>query len=98
MTEVDQQAAARERFAQTPRPLRFVRLRVYRGGPAEYLKTLLEDEKAAELENLSEYRTKGLPEESPAIEECRNNLRYLIGFLRDLDSAMIDMVGPDPAE
>lgn len=88
--------AARERWAKAPRPLAFIRLRVHRGGPAEYLHSLLEDEKSAEMENLTEYRTKGLAEDSTEVDEARMNLRYLIAFLRDLDSGLVDMLGPDP--
>lgn len=89
------QEEARDRFIRAPRPLRFIRMRVNRGGPAEYLKALLEDEKAAEMENLTEYRTKGLAEDSKEIEEAKTNLRYLIGFTRDLETGMIDFAGPD---
>ena len=86
---------AASRFSQTPRPLNFVRARLYRGGQAEYIRDLLEDEKESLFEDLAAARTHGKPEHDPEIEEIRTNLRHLINFLRDVNQGMVELVGPD---
>ena len=85
---------AADRFTRTPRPLDFIRIRVYRGGQAEYLLALLEDEKETLFEDLGKARGEGKDESDPDIEEIRQNLRHLINILRDLSNGMIELAGP----
>ena len=84
-----------ERFAHSPRPLNFVRIRVYRGGPAEYLRGLLSDEVDALFEELGDLRDKGKTEADKEIIETAEHIRYLNGFLKDLNNGLIELVGPD---
>jgi hypothetical protein len=80
-------------FARSPRPLDFIRVRLYRGGQAEYIRDLLEDEKEALFEELGTKRSKGIDENSPEVEEIRTNLRHVINALRDLTTGMIELRG-----
>lgn len=84
-----------ERFKNSPRPLHFIRIRLYRGGQAEYLRDLCRDEQAELLEELGDLRAKGKTEEDPEIVEVRQNLVWLINTLRDLDTGLLELVGPD---
>ena len=77
-----------------PRPLEYVRIRVHRGGQASYLRDLLEDEREALYEDIGKMRERGLPDESPEVQEAAANLRHLINILRDLSTGMIELAGP----
>lgn len=92
MSDLDTPAT---RFSQHPRPLDFVRARLYRGGQAEYIRDLLEDEKATLFDDLAALRTEGKPEDDPDVQEVRANLRHLINFLADVNRGLIELVGPD---
>jgi len=85
-----------EKFERMPRPLHFIRVRLYRGGQAEYVKTVLEDERDALLEDLSRMRTEGKNENDSDIQECAANIRHLNGALKDIMNGMIELVGPEP--
>jgi len=83
-------------WQHAPRPLHFVRIRLWRGGQAEYIRDLLSDEKESLFEELTELRTKGKQESDPAIIECRANLMHVINALKDVDRGLIELVGPEP--
>lgn len=77
------------------RPLKFVRIRVYRGGQAEYLSTLMHDERKALLDDLAALRAEGKPESDAEVTETRDKIMFLVNALRDLDSALVSLAGPD---
>ena len=84
-----------DRWQRTPRPLDFVRVRLHRGGQAEYIRDLLEDEKEELMEELGKLRAEGKTEDDTEVEECRNNLRHLILALKDVSMGMIELAGAD---
>lgn len=84
-----------ETFNRAPRPLNFVRVRLYRGGMAEWLRDLVLDEQEDMLATLGELRGAGKGEDDPEVEEVRNNLRHAISILRDITSGLIEIVGVD---
>ena len=63
MTE---QTDAQVRWQTTPRPLNFVRIRLERGGQAEFIRSVLETTKTVLLDKLGQLREDGLPEDDPA--------------------------------
>jgi hypothetical protein len=83
-----------ERFRRTPRPLDFVRPRLGLD-IARYLKDLLSDEREAEMETLTELRTAGKTEDDPEIGETVQNLRWIISAEKEINKALIELVGPD---
>jgi hypothetical protein len=84
-----------ERYERMPRPLNFVRVRLFRDGQAEYIKELLEDEQDDLLEQLTKLRVAGKPEDDTEVAETRQNLRHIIRALSDVTRGLIDLVGPD---
>ena len=84
-----------DRWQRTPRPLDFVRVRLHRGGQAEYIRDLLEDEKEELMEELGKLRAEGKAEDDTDVEEVRNNLRHLILALKDVSMGLIELSGPD---
>lgn len=77
------------------RPLHFIRVRLYRGGMAEWVQQTLRDEQAALYDDLAEARRKGKPEDDPEVAEIRAKLVYSVNALRDIDAGLIQLVGPD---
>lgn len=94
MTEPMIETAA-DRWQRTPRPLDFVRVRLHRGGQAEYIRDLLEDEKEELMEELGKLRAEGKAEDDTEVEEVRTNLRHLILALKDVSMGMIELAGSD---
>lgn len=84
-----------KRWNSAPRPLNFVRVRLYRGGMAEWLRDLVLDEQEDLFAQLGELRGDGKDEDDPEVEEVRNNLRHAISILKDINSGLIEIVGPD---
>lgn len=84
-------------WQRAPRPLHFVRVRLWRGGQAEYIRDLLNDEKEELFEELSDLRKAGKGEDDAAVIECRTNLMHLINAIKDVDKGLIELVGPTPA-
>jgi hypothetical protein len=84
-----------ERFNASPRPLLFIRIRLYRGGQAEFVRDLLRDEQADLMDELTEFRKAGKPEDDPEIEEVKQQLVWIINALRDIDTGLIELAGPD---
>ena len=95
MTEPMTESTPETRWQRTPRPLAFVRVRLHRGGQAEYIRDLLEDEKEELLADLGKLRGEGKLDGDADIEECRNNLRHLILALKDVSMGLIELVGED---
>lgn len=77
------------------RPLLYIRVRLYRGGQAEYIRDLLRDEQAALLEDLGRLRGEGKPETDPEVEDIRAKYLHLVNALRDIDAGLIQLAGPD---
>lgn len=92
MTELDTPAT---RYANSPRPLLFIRIRLYRGGQAELIQGILRDEQAALYEDLAKLRSDGKGEDDPNLIEVTTNLRHIITALKDIDLGLIDLQGPD---
>jgi hypothetical protein len=83
-------------MTDTPiRPLLFVRVRLYRGGQAEWVRNLLRDEQEALFKDLAKARADGKPETDPEVIEMREQLSWSVSALRDIDHGLIDLVGPD---
>lgn len=91
----DAHAEAQTRWANSPRPLDFIRVRLYRGGQAEYIRDLLSDEVDALYEELGKMRGAGKSEVDPELTECIANIRHLNGALRDIGNGLIELAGPD---
>lgn len=77
------------------RPLHFIRVRLYRGGMAEWVQQVLRDEQQALYEDLARLRGEGKPETHPEVEKVRTNLVHSVNVLRDIDSGLISLVGPN---
>jgi len=84
-----------ERFDASPRPLLFIRVRLYRGGQAEYLRDLLRDEQAELYDELAKARAAGKTEENEEIVEIKQNLVWIINALKDFDTGLIELAGPN---
>jgi hypothetical protein len=78
------------------RPLNYIRVRLYRGGQAEYVRSVLEDERVGLMEDLSQMRTAGKTEDDPEIQTCTANIRHLNNALKDIMNGLIELVGPEP--
>lgn len=86
---------AQARFAASPRPLNFVRIRLYRGGQAELVRTILTDEVDQLFEDLGKLRGEGKTEADPEIIEVAASIRHLNSALRDLNNGLVELTGPD---
>ena len=75
------------------RPTR--RMRLFRGGQAVWAQEVLRDEQASLYEDLAKLREQGVPENDRRSIAIRQRLTWSINILRDLDAAMISLVGPD---
>ena len=76
-----------------PRPLNFIRVRLYRGGQAEFMEELLlgvKDDMMAELGDL-----RGRDPDSPEIQKLERELRWLISALGDVQMGLVELAGPD---
>ena len=91
----DEHLSAAEVFHRAPRPLAFVRVRLYRGGQAEYVRDLLLDDKEDLFKDLFELRSAGKTEGDDEVQEVRRNLNYVINAIKDIERGMIELVGPD---
>lgn len=80
-----------------PRPLNFVRVRLYRGGQAEFVLSVLEDERDALLEELGALRGDGGKLDGKRAVEIQGQLRHLINAIRDVQMGLIELVGGDGA-
>jgi len=86
---------AQTRWANSPRPLNFIRVRLYRGGQAEYLRDLLSDEVEQLYEDLGRLRGEGKGEDDPELVGVTVNIRHLNSALRDIGNGLIELAGPD---
>lgn len=71
------------------------RMRLFRGGQGQWAQGLFRDEQADLYEDLSELRFRGKSEDDPKVVAVRQKLTWSINILRDLDAALISLVGPD---
>ena len=71
------------------------RMRVYRGGQAEWAVEVLRDEQAALYDDLDRLRRTGKTEDNREVVEVRQQLMWSVNVLRDLDAARISLVGPN---
>lgn len=86
---------AEARFRQNPRPLDFIRIRLYRGGQAEFVLTLFTEERDGLLEDLGKMRGEGKAEDDPELVRTINEIRFLNNALRDLQNGLVELVGSD---
>ena len=86
---------AQSRWQGAPRPLNFIRVRLYRGGQAEYIRDLLADELNVSYEELGKLRGTGKSETDPEITEIIANIRHLNGALKDIGNGLIELAGED---
>jgi hypothetical protein len=93
-----EETTAEERFQHSPRPLRFIRVRLHRGGQVEFIRDILNDEKDALFDDLGKMRDQGLPEDDPKVAKVRDQLRWLINAIRDIDQGTIELVGSGGSE
>jgi len=84
---------SQERWAKTPRPLAWVRPRLG-VDITRYLSELLADERKAEFDTLTELRAEGKTEDDPEIAETAQTLRWIIAAEKELNKALIELVGP----
>ncbi len=85
----------RRALQRLARPLHFIRVRLYRGGQAEFVKSVLEDERDAVFDDLSKLRAKGLAEEDEKVVTARDQLVWLINAIKDISVGMIELAGPN---
>ena len=78
-----------------PRPLDFIRIRLHRGGQAEYARELFAGAQEFWYKRLGELRDAGADENGEDVEFARQRLVWLIDILRDLDSGIVELVGKD---
>ena len=99
MPEVQPRARAATAGFEPPvtgeRPALFVRVRLFRGGQAEWVRDVLRDEQDNLYDDLARARERGLPEDSDEIQEIRQKLLWSIDTLRDAESSLIELVGPN---
>ena len=81
-----------ERWQKSPRPLDWVRPRLG-VDIARYLSSLLADERKVEFENLSNLRTAGKTEDDEEVAETAQNLRWIISAEKEINKALIELVG-----
>jgi hypothetical protein len=82
-----------QNFERLPRPLDFVRVRLWRGGQAGAVRDLLADEVDALFEELGELREKGKHDDDPEIVKCAQKIRWFNSALKDINNALIELVG-----
>jgi hypothetical protein len=90
-----EEMSAAERFERTPRPFKFVRVRFERGGQADYIRKLLEDERDDLMLDLADARIDGKDEMSEDIGNLRRDLGYLNRAIMDISNGMIELAGGD---
>ena len=79
----------------TPWSPDFIKYRVDRGGNADFVRDLLEDEIDGLYTELAALRGEGKSEADPAAQSCRTRLRHLIGALGGVLRGTIELVGPE---
>ena len=84
-----------ERVARGPRPLQFVRIRVYGIGAAEYLRRLLSDDIDRIYEDLAEARKN---DDGGRESELRDEMKYATDLRRDLETSMMELIPPSREE
>lgn len=77
------------------RPALFVRMRLFRGGQAEWVRDLLRDEQENLYDDLAQARKAGEPETGEKIQDIREKILWSINTLRDVESSLIELVGPN---
>jgi hypothetical protein len=91
------QMTPEQRWDSMPRPLKYVRPRLYPDG-AKYLRNLLEDEQSAEEMHLTDLRRLGKSEDDSEVIETRASLGHLAQIIRDVSLGLIELVGPQRTE
>lgn len=95
ITPRSQPTAGIEPPAIGERPALYVRMRLFRGGQAEWVRELLRDEQDQLYEDLANARKEGLAEDSEKIQDIRSKIVWSINTLRDVESSLIELVGPN---
>lgn len=89
------QTEAQARFQTAPRPLNFIRVRLYRGGQAETIRDVLNDEVDALFEELAKMRGTGTAEDDPDLLVCTSAIRHLNAALKDINNGLVELTGAD---
>ena len=76
-----------------PRPLEYIRIRLHRGGEADYVRELLEGTQAFWFKRLGELRDEGFEENSDEVQYARQRLHWLVNVMRDVTSGLIELAG-----
>lgn len=80
-------------WSRGPRPLRFVRVRIFQDS-ADVIRRILDEAQAGEYRRLAALRGEGRTEDDPEVQEARRRLQAIIKVLADLDAGLIELVGP----
>jgi len=71
------------------------RMRLFRGGSGEWVQEVLRAEQAVLYEDLAKLRGEGRKEDDPEVAQTVNQLYWSINLLRDVDAALVNLVGPN---
>jgi hypothetical protein len=80
-------------WSKGPRPLRFIRVRIY-ADTVDTIRDILQREQDAAYDRLAELRDEGRAEDDEEIQEIRHRLSGIIRLLADIDQGLIELVGP----
>lgn len=93
-----EQMAPSQRWENMPRPLKYVKPRLY-PEDAEYLRELLEAEQGDQERELGRLRALGLPEDNLDVARCRFALTRLASLIREVSLGIIEFArAPAPKE
>lgn len=93
MTIPRDQMTPGERWALTPRPFEFVRVRMDRD-EIDWLLEHLRDIKSDSFEDVEQLRKAGKSEDDPELQAAVRDANYSVKVIRQADRAYIDMLGP----
>ena len=71
------------------------RMRIFRGGQAEWVLSVMQDVQHDLYRDLADLRERGVPEEDEESVKVRHQLDWSVALLRDVSSCLISLVGPD---
>lgn len=71
------------------------RMRIYRGGQGQWVQEVLRDVQAGLYDDLAKFREAGRDESDPEVAQVRDKLMWSVNILRDVDSCLVSLVGPD---
>lgn len=87
--------APRGRFVNAPRPLDFIRIRLFSAAQADWLIAICRDEADRLVEDLAALRRDGKSENGEDIRSLVEDARHCSSILRETMNARLELVGPD---